>query len=67
MPSDLRVREAPAVRRRMDAVLLGPPAAHPGLLFAVRIRINGDASVTGYCPPGLRVFCITYRELNVTC
>lgn len=32
-----------------------------------RIRINGDASVTGYCPPGLRVFCITYRELNGRC
>jgi hypothetical protein len=31
------------------------------------IRINGDASVTGYCPPGLRVFCITYRELNGRC
>jgi hypothetical protein len=32
-----------------------------------RIRINGDASVRGYCPPKLRVFCITYRELTVTC
>lgn len=32
-----------------------------------RIRINGDASVTGYCPHGLRVFCITYRELDRTC
>ena len=32
-----------------------------------RIRINGDASVTGYCPPNLRVFCITYRELEATC
>jgi hypothetical protein len=32
-----------------------------------RIRINGDASVTGYCPQGLRVFCITYRELDRTC
>ncbi len=32
-----------------------------------RIRINGDASVRGYCPPKLRVFCITYRELNVSC
>ena len=31
------------------------------------IRINGDASVTGYCPPHLRVFCITYRELNASC
>lgn len=31
------------------------------------IRINGDASVTGYCPPTLRVFCITYRELNASC
>ncbi|HEY7400824.1 MAG TPA: hypothetical protein VH989_07990 [Actinomycetota bacterium] len=32
-----------------------------------KIRINGDASVHGYCPGNLRVFCITYRELNVTC
>ena len=32
-----------------------------------RIRINGDASVRGYCPRGRRVFCITYRELNVRC
>jgi hypothetical protein len=31
------------------------------------IRINGDASVRGYCPPGLRVFCITYLELNLRC
>jgi hypothetical protein len=30
-------------------------------------RINGDASLTGYCPSHLRVFCITYRELNHTC
>lgn len=32
-----------------------------------RIRINGDASVRGYCRRGLRVFCITYRELNIRC
>jgi hypothetical protein len=32
-----------------------------------QIRINGDASLRGYCPSGLRVFCITYRELNKTC
>jgi hypothetical protein len=32
-----------------------------------RTRINGDASVRGYCPRALRVFCITYRELNVRC
>jgi len=32
-----------------------------------RIRINGDASVRGYCPQSLRVFCITYLELNVRC
>lgn len=31
-----------------------------------KIRINGDASVHGYCAKR-RVFCITYRELNVTC
>ncbi|HEX6230498.1 MAG TPA: twin-arginine translocation signal domain-containing protein [Actinomycetota bacterium] len=32
-----------------------------------RVRINGDASVRGYCRKRLRVFCITYRELNVRC
>lgn len=32
-----------------------------------KIRINGDYSVTGYCPSGLRVFCIGYRELKQTC
>jgi hypothetical protein len=31
------------------------------------IRINGDGSVRGYCPRGRKVFCITYRELNVRC
>lgn len=31
------------------------------------IRINGDGAVRGYCPRGLKVFCITYRELNVKC
>ena len=30
-------------------------------------RINGDAAVRGYCPRALKVFCITYRELNVRC
>jgi hypothetical protein len=32
-----------------------------------RTRINGDSAVRGYCPRGRRVFCITYRELNVRC
>jgi hypothetical protein len=31
------------------------------------IRINGDASVTGYCFKGRRVFCIGYRETNIRC
>ncbi len=30
-------------------------------------RINGDASVTGYCYNGTRVFCIGYRDTNVRC
>ncbi len=34
---------------------------------ASRVRINGDGAVTGYCAPSLRVFCITYRELEATC
>jgi hypothetical protein len=32
-----------------------------------RVRINGDASVTGYCYKGTRVFCIGYRDTNVRC
>ncbi len=32
-----------------------------------RVRINGDGSVRGYCAAHLRVFCITYRELNKAC
>jgi hypothetical protein len=31
------------------------------------IRINGDYAVRGYCPRGLKVFCITYRELDKRC
>ena len=31
------------------------------------IRINGDYAVRGYCPVGLKVFCITYRELTRAC
>jgi hypothetical protein len=30
-------------------------------------RINGDASVTGYCYKGRKVFCITYRDLKTKC
>ncbi|HET7483253.1 MAG TPA: hypothetical protein VFK89_10370 [Actinomycetota bacterium] len=32
-----------------------------------RTRINGDASVTGYCYNGKRVFCVGYRELDIPC
>lgn len=32
-----------------------------------KTRINGDASVTGYCYNGRRVFCITYRDLRTRC
>lgn len=32
-----------------------------------RRRVNGDASVVGYCRPGRRVFCIQYYETNVPC
>lgn len=32
-----------------------------------RTRINGDASLVGYCLSGRRVFCITYRETDVRC
>ena len=31
------------------------------------IRINGDASVTGYCYSGKRVFCIAFRDTNTRC
>lgn len=30
-------------------------------------RINGDASVTGYCYGGRKVFCIAYRDTNISC
>ena len=30
-------------------------------------RINGDASVTGYCYSGRKVFCIGYRVLRSRC
>ena len=30
-------------------------------------RINGDASVTGYCYGGRKVFCIGYRDLKSEC
>jgi hypothetical protein len=30
-------------------------------------RINGDASVTGYCYNGRKVFCICYRDTNNRC
>jgi hypothetical protein len=32
-----------------------------------RRRINGDGAVRGYCPSGLFVFCITYRDLTRKC
>jgi hypothetical protein len=32
-----------------------------------RTRINGDASLVGYCHNGRRVFCIMYRDTNVKC
>jgi hypothetical protein len=32
-----------------------------------RKRINGDASVTGYCFGGRRVFCICYRDTRTSC
>ena len=32
-----------------------------------RTRINGDASLGGYCHSGRRVFCITYRETKIPC
>ena len=31
------------------------------------VRINGDGAVRGYCPRRLKVFCITYQELNIAC
>jgi hypothetical protein len=31
------------------------------------VRINGDGAVRGYCPRRLKVFCITYQELTITC
>ena len=30
-------------------------------------RINGDASLTGYCYKGRRVFCVMYYDTKVKC
>jgi hypothetical protein len=30
-------------------------------------RINGDASLTGYCYKGRRVFCVMYYETRIKC
>ena len=30
-------------------------------------RINGDASLTGYCYKGRRVFCVMYYDTNIRC
>lgn len=32
-----------------------------------KTRINGDASLIGYCYAGRRVFCITYRDTKIRC
>jgi hypothetical protein len=32
-----------------------------------RVRINGDASLTGYCYAGRRVFCVMYYDTKVPC
>jgi hypothetical protein len=32
-----------------------------------RHRINGDASLTGYCYKGRRVFCVMYYETRIKC
>jgi hypothetical protein len=32
-----------------------------------RIRINGDASLTGYCSNGRRVFCVMYYDTKIPC
>jgi hypothetical protein len=31
------------------------------------VRINGDASLVGYCYGGRHVFCVQYYETNVPC
>jgi hypothetical protein len=32
-----------------------------------RRRINGDASLVGYCRPGRRVYCVLYTDTGVPC
>lgn len=32
-----------------------------------KIRINGDASLVGYCHKGRRVFCVTYLDTDIAC
>jgi hypothetical protein len=32
-----------------------------------RLRINGDAALTGYCYAGRRVFCVMYYDTKIRC
>jgi hypothetical protein len=32
-----------------------------------RTRVNGDASLVGYCYHGRRVFCVTYLDTDIKC
>ena len=60
----------------------GVEAVHPGRLVPLlqrpdaklidccstsRARINGDASLVGYCYRGRRVFCVIYYDTGVPC
>ena len=55
-------------RRRLVPLLRRPgPQARRLLLALAQARINGDASLTGYCYKGRRVFCVMYFDTKVPC
>ena len=55
-------------RRRLVPLLRRPRAQARRLLLATAPeRINGDASLTGYCYKGRRVFCVMYYDTKVKC
>ena len=54
-------------RRRVVPLLRRPHPQARRLLLADPRRINGDASLTGYCYKGRKVFCVMYYDTNIKC
>ena len=61
------VRAEPAVRRRLEPLLQRTRSAYPGLLFDRRHSDQRRRRGARLLPRARKVFCITYRELNVRC